>query len=144
MNEATKSRIGREELAALSRESLPFAGMLGVEVLSLDYGRAVMRMPFKADFLRPGGTISGPMMMGLADYALYAVVLSAIGQVELAVTTNLSINFLRKPGPAPLLAEGKLLKLGKRLAIGEVEMFSEGDPELVAHVVGTYSIPPDR
>ena len=80
--------------------------------------------------------------MGLADLAMYAVVLASIGRVELAVTTSLTINFLRKPAPADIIAEARLLKLGKRLAVGEVELFSAGDPEMVAHVTATYSIPP--
>lgn len=91
--------------------------------------------------LRPGGTVSGPSMMALADLALYAAVLGAIGPVGLAVTTNLSINFLRKPAPGRLGAHCRILKLGKRLAVGEVGIRSEGMAGLVAHVTGTYSIP---
>ena len=70
--------------------------------------------------LRPGGTVSGPIMMALADFTMYLAVLSAIGWVPLAVTTNLTINFLKKPAPRDLLAEARLIKLGKRLAVGEV------------------------
>ncbi len=81
-------------------------------------------------------------MMTLADLALYVAVLGAIGPVALAVTTNLSINFLSKPEPKDLIAEAKLLKLGKRLAVGEVALRSEGESALCAHVTGTYSIPP--
>ena len=93
--------------------------------------------------LRPGGTISGPTMMAMADHAMYAVILAHIGPVALAVTTNLNINFLRKPEPADLIAEARLLKLGKRLAVGEVTIFSDGyEEEAVAHVTCTYSIPP--
>jgi uncharacterized protein (TIGR00369 family) len=80
--------------------------------------------------------------MAVADYAMYAAVLSAIGEVALAVTTNLNINFLRKPGPRDVLAEARLLKLGKRLAVSEVSVRSDGEEDLVAHVTGTYSIPP--
>ena len=95
--------------------------------------------------LRPGGTVSGPVMFGVADLALYAAVLGEIGLVPLAVTTNLSMNFLRKPsGEKDLIGECKLLKVGKSLAVGEVNLFSDGDEEPVAHAVGTYSIPPDR
>jgi acyl-coenzyme A thioesterase PaaI-like protein len=92
--------------------------------------------------LRPGGTISGPTMMGRADTVMYALVLSAIGKVPLAVTTNLSINFLRKPELKPLVADGRMLKLGKTLAVGDVIIRSEGRDEPVAHAVVTYSIPP--
>ncbi len=76
--------------------------------------------------------------------AIYGVVLAAVGKKELAVTTSLTINFLRKPPPTALIAEARLLKLGKRLAVGEAELFSEGDPTMVAHVTATYSLPPDK
>ncbi len=82
--------------------------------------------------------------MALADVTLYAVVLGMIGKVELAVTTSLNINFLRKPGQKDILAEGRILKLGQRLAVGEVLLYTEGEAEPVAHVTGTYSIPPRR
>ncbi|WP_406858322.1 PaaI family thioesterase [Alsobacter sp. KACC 23698] len=111
-------------------------------VLAIPHHGARLRMDYHPSQLRPGGTISGPAMMTLADFALYAAVLGAIGPVGLAVTTNLSINFLRKPEPRALLAECRLLKLGKRLAVGEVTITSEGSDEPVAHVTGTYSIPP--
>jgi len=103
---------------------------------------ARLRLCFSERNLRPGGTISGPAMMSLADYAMYAVVLAHIGPVALAVTTHLSINFLRKPGPADIVAEARLLKLGRRLAMGEVTMTQEGLDGPVAHVTSTYSIPP--
>ena len=106
-----------------------------------DHGCRV-RQTYSASSIRPGGTISGPTMMALADFAMYVAVLSAIGPVPLAVTTNLNINFLRKPEPRDLLAEARLLKLGRRLAVGEVVIRSEGMAEAVAHVTSTYSIPP--
>jgi uncharacterized protein (TIGR00369 family) len=80
-------------------------------------------------------------MFALADIALYVAVLGRIGRVALAVTTNLNINFLRKPPAADLIGEARLLKLGKRLAVGEVSIVSAAEHELVAHAVGTYSIP---
>jgi uncharacterized protein (TIGR00369 family) len=103
---------------------------------------ARLRLHYRADHLRPGGTISGPTIFALADVALYVAILTQIGQVKLAVTTNLNINFLRKPGPADLIGDARLLKLGKRLAVGEVTVFSAGAPDIVAHATGTYSIPP--
>lgn len=97
------------------------------------------------DELRPGGTVSGPVLMSVADVALYVAILGEIGIVPLTVTTSLSINFLRKP-PAGRSIVGvcKLMKLGKSLAVGEVALYSEGMHEPVAHAVGTYSIPPRR
>jgi len=91
---------------------------------------------------RPGGTISGPTLMTLADVAMYVAVLASIGWVPLAVTTNLNINFLKKPAPGALLADCEILKLGKRLAVGAVTICAEGDDEPVAHATLTYSIPP--
>lgn len=105
---------------------------------------ARMRCAYHERHLRPGGTISGPTMMALADLALYVAILAQIGPVGLAVTTNLSFNFLRKPGQAALIAECRLIKLGKRLAVGEVSLFSEGESEMVCHATGTYSIPAQR
>lgn len=93
--------------------------------------------------LRPGGTVAGPVLMGVADVALYVAVLGEIGIVPLAVTTSLTINFLRKPQAGKrVVGVCKLLKVGKSLAVGEVSLYSDGSSELMAHVVGTYSIPP--
>lgn len=105
---------------------------------------ARMRMRFHPRHLRPGGTISGPAMMALADYALYAAILAEIGPVGLAVTTNLGFNFLRKPAATDLIAHARLLKLGRRLAVGEVAISAPDSDAVVCHATGTYSIPPDR
>lgn len=105
---------------------------------------ARMRMDHHERHLRPGGTVSGPSMMALADLVLYAAILAQIGPVGLAVTTNLSFNFLRRPGTTGLVAEAQLLKLGRRLAVGEVLITAAGSDELVCHATGTYSIPPER
>ena len=92
--------------------------------------------------LRPGGTISGPTMMALADFAIYAAILREVGLVELAVTTSFNINFLKKPeATRDIFAKCNLLKCGKTLAIGEVSIFSEGIEAPFAHAVGTYLIP---
>ncbi|UNT60638.1 PaaI family thioesterase [Acinetobacter sp. ASP199] len=92
--------------------------------------------------LRPGGTISGPTIMTIADFALYVAILGEIGLVGLAVTTNININFLRKPdGKHDLIGKCRLMKVGKSLIVGEVWVYSEGMEEPVAHVTGTYAIP---
>jgi uncharacterized protein (TIGR00369 family) len=92
--------------------------------------------------LRPGGTVSGPVMMFVADVALYVAILGEIGIVPLTVTTSLNINFLRKPAAdKAIIGICKLIKLGRTLAIGEVSIYSEGNDEMVAHAVGTYAIP---
>lgn len=117
-------------------------GLFTLESVGLLSAR--MRMRFHPRNLRPGGTISGPAMMALADYALYAAILAEIGPVGLAVTTNLAFNFLRKPAPADLIAQTRLLKLGRRLAVGEVAITAPDSEAIVCHATGTYSIPPDR
>lgn len=113
----------------------------GVSIEAVWEGGCRVRQAFRADLIRPGGTISGPTMMALADFAMYVALLAAIGPVPLAVTINLTINFLDKPGPHDLTAEARLLKLGKRLATGEVTIRSAGEGKPVAHATTTYSIP---
>lgn len=130
-----------EEFRSLMREKLPFAALLGVEIIEMAAGRAALALPFRREFLRPGGSIGGPVLMGLADVATYAAVLTVYGRVELAVTSSLSVNFLRKPAPAALRAEARLLKLGRRLAVAEVALRSAGIEAMVAHAVVTYAIP---
>lgn len=104
-----------------------------------------VRETYNDRMLRPGNTISGPTLMALADLAMWVVLLSAIGPVGLAVTTNLNINFLSKaPAEHDLIADARLLKLGKRLAVGEVTLHSAAGGDTVAHVTCTYSIPPTR
>ena len=106
---------------------------------------ATIRHKIGIDELRPGGTVSGPVLMTVADVALYVAVLGEIGIVPLAVTTNLTINFLRKPSPDDdIIGVCKIIKLGRSLAVGEVSLYSEGNEDPVAHAVGTYSIPPKR
>lgn len=114
----------------------------GLSILELRHGVCRVRQAFQKNSLRPGGTINGGVMMLLADVAMYVAVLGSIGWVPLAVTTNLNINFLNKPQPGALIADCRLLKLGKRLAVGDIEIRSEGEEEMVAHATSTYSIPP--
>ncbi len=143
MDTKSSAAMSTAEIEAFLDREFPEIHLHGriFSVEAVSHGRARLRMAYHASQLRPGGTISGPAMMTLADLALYVAVLGAIGPVGLAVTTNLSINFLRKPEPRALIAECRLLKLGKRLAVGEVTLHSEGSEDVVAHVTGTYSIP---
>jgi uncharacterized protein (TIGR00369 family) len=119
-----------------------FAGQEPPFVDHADGRRALCRRRFDPSQIRPGGTLSGPTMMALADTAAYALVLSAVGFQPLAVTTSLTINFMRKPAPKDLIADARMMKLGKALAVMEVSITSDGEPALVAHAVVTYSIPP--
>lgn len=113
----------------------------GLTIERVAHGDIRVRRQFQEEHLRPGGTISGPTMMELADFAMYVAVFSAVGPQPLAVTTNLNINFLRKPARADLIAEARLMKVGKRLVVGEVTIFSDDSSDPVAHVTSTYSIP---
>ena len=104
---------------------------------------AVVQLKVDESHLRPGGTVSGPTLMAVADVALYVAIFGVIGIVPLAVTTNLNINFMRKPAAnTAIRGVCKLLKVGNALAVGEVSLYSDGVDEPVAHVMGTYSIPP--
>ena len=114
----------------------------GHSVEDVWHGGARVRRAYSDRSLRPGGTVAGATLMALGDFAIYVAVLASIGWVPLAVTTSLTINFLRTPAQRDLIAECKLLKLGKRLAVGEVTIRSDGEDEPVAHVTATYSLPP--
>lgn len=136
------SKVSLEEFNQILVEELPWAADSGMTLERINDGCATMKLPYHHRSTRPGGSISGPHMMMLADACMYAVVLSMIGQVKLAVTTNFNINFLRKPTESDLIAEGTIIKMGKRLAIMEVSIYAGEENKLVAHATGTYSIPP--
>ncbi len=130
------------EIADFLKKEFPQAP---IEVLEVADKAATVRYAVNFNSLRPGGSVSGPVLMTLADTALYVAILATIGIVPMAVTTNLNINFLRMPqANRDLIAECKMLKIGRALAIGEVYIYSEGLADPVAHATGTYSIPPKR
>lgn len=144
MDKHRSAKLSVAELDQFLRREFPQAFHdAGIIVEHVDGMSGRIRQRFNESMLRPGGTVSGPTLMTLADIAMYVALLSAIGPVGLAVTTNLTINFLRKP-PAhrDIIAEARLLKLGRRLAVGEVLLMSDGGSDPVAHVTSTYSIPP--
>lgn len=134
------------EMTAFLEEVFPEVMQQGNLMLveQVDYGQCRVRLKFRAKQLRPGGTISGPTMMGLADFAIYVAVLSVVGKVALAVTSNLNINFFRKPPAKDLIAECSLLKIGKRLCVGEATIIPDGEEDPVAHAVATYAIPAEK
>ncbi len=116
-----------------------------LQVAELGDGGATLRKPIDNTNLRPGGTVSGPTLFTLADAAIYAAIFGELGMVTLAVTTNLNINFLRKPAAdKAIISKCQLIKVGKSLVVGEVSLYSEGEDAAVAHAVGTYSIPPEN
>lgn len=138
-NQDNRTGANREALAAFFAAEFPQNRTI---ILAVGGMAATVKIEVGYGDLRPGGTVSGPTMMALADVALYIAILGEIGIVPLAVTTSLSFNFLRKPQAGrDLVGVCKLLKLGRTLAIGEVSLYSEGDDEPVAHAVGTYAIP---
>ncbi|WP_026378995.1 PaaI family thioesterase [Afifella pfennigii] len=138
--------MSEKEVEAFLDREFPQIHMNGrvYSVAEIRPGEAVMRLDAAEAHLRPGGTVSGPTLFALSDLAAYVAILAHIGPVALAVTTNLSINFLRKPPPGPLLGTCRILKLGKRLAVTEIAIAPPGSEDLVAHATATYSIPPHR
>src|ERR1700692_1389534 len=113
-----------------------------ISIESADGASCLLRQRYSDQMLRPGGTVSGPTLMALADFAMYVVLLSAIGPVGLAVTTNLNINFLRKGPPGQdILAAARILKLGRRAAGGEVNLLSGTSPDPIAHAPSTSFFP---
>ncbi|MDH3484604.1 MAG: PaaI family thioesterase [Myxococcales bacterium] len=134
-------RMNADEILAFMRKVFPQARM-PIEIEELRDGFLRIRVKTTERYLRPGNTIAGPALMNIADTAMYYLVLAMVGPVPLALTTNLNINFMRAPKLGDLIAETNMLKLGKRLAVGEVSIYSDGSAEPVAHATVTYSIPP--
>lgn len=130
----------KEEIVAFITSEFPQTKCI---IEAVDDKGATLAHDIGIDELRPGGTVSGPVMMSIADVAIYVAILGKIGIVPLTVTTSLTINFLRKPSAqARIIAECTLIKVGRTLIVGEVSLYSEGSSDMVAHVVGTYSLPP--
>jgi len=134
-------QMDRAALAAFLAAEFPQAADFAVETAGAE--GVVLRLRVGERHLRPGGTVSGPAMFGLADVAFYLAIQARIGPVALAVTTNASMDFMRKPAAGcDLLAEARLLKLGRLLAVGDVLIRSEGLADPVARAGMTYAIPP--
>lgn len=134
--------LGVEELQQIVIDAFPDYDLPTVE--SVDGDTLVLALTTSTRHTRPGGTLSGPTMMALADNAAWLVILAHIGPVLLAVTTSLHIDFLRKPDVTDLLARATLIKLGSRLAVVDVDLYSRGSTDLVAKASVTYSIPPRK
>lgn len=134
-------KMNATELMAFLAQVFPqMAGEFSIESLSED--EISVRMHITDQHLRPGGTVSGPSMFGLADVCFYMMVLARIGPEALTVTTNCSIDFMRKPEPHDMIAKARLLKMGRSLAVGDVLIYSEGSDKPAARANVTYSIPP--
>ncbi len=144
MNEPRWTHVlDAEAIEAFMDEVFPRANTFA-RIDALGEGRLVLTLRAEEGldrFLRPGGTLSGPTLMNMADTAMYFLVLSLVGREALAVTADLTMHFLRRPPAAPLRAEAAMLKLGRRLAVGEVHLRSEGVEGPVAHATVTYALP---
>ena len=136
----TEQKLSAEEITEFLNEVFPGA-MENFKIEEVGPMRARIRMPFQTRQLRPGGTISGPSLMALADTGLWVALLAMIGREPLSVTSHLDIDFLRKPAPADVIAHTTLHKLGKRLAVGDVLMYSDGEEMPCARASVTYAIP---
>ncbi|HET6338626.1 MAG TPA: PaaI family thioesterase [Polyangiales bacterium] len=134
-------RMNAEELIRFIEENFP-GGRAYCQVEEVGEDSLRVRLPYSDDYLRPGGTISGPALMSLADTGAYLLILSMIGPVALAVTTSLNINFMRRPTPDDMIAKAKMLKLGRQLAVVDIHIEAASTGVLVAQATVTYSIPP--
>ncbi|WP_421120860.1 PaaI family thioesterase [Aquihabitans daechungensis] len=132
--------MGPDELNAFLAAAFPDA-QLPMRVTRADDDGVELTWPYHANQLRPGGTLSGPTLMTLADTVAYVAVVSRIGPQFLTVTSHLDIDFLRKPPPADLRATGEVLKLGRRQAVVSIRIFSTADDEIVASSSCTYALP---
>jgi uncharacterized protein (TIGR00369 family) len=128
------------EIEAIIHAGVPLAGAWGIEVMAAAEGRAIVRLPFRPDLLRPGGTVSGPALMGLADVAMWAALLGVTGGRDESVTSTVTVNFLRPFAPGPVVAEARLLKRGKRMVFGEVLLRAESATEVSAHVTTSWAV----
>lgn len=136
-------RMDAAAIEAFLTDHFPAAAGFG-RIVAIRDDEVDVELDYRDEFLRPGGTLSGPTLMTLADTAMYYLLLAHLGPIELAVTTSLNINFLRRPPPAGIRATARLLKLGQRLAVGEIHLRSMADGALVAQASATYALPPDR
>ncbi len=128
------------EIQAIVRAGVPLAGAWNVEVLAAAGGCALVRLPFREDLLRPGNTVSGPALMGLADVAMWAALLGVTGGRDESVTSSMTVNFLRPVAPRAVLAEARIVKRGKRMIFGEVLMRPEDSDDIAVHVTTTWAI----
>lgn len=142
MSDAAEIRMDAGALNAFLHRAFPEVDPEQMpQVLEVEAGRALLKLPYASRQLRPGGVISGPTMMSLADTAAYAMILARIGEVALSVTTSLNIHFLRGCRPGDLYAEATLLKLGRRIATVDVLMWTQGRERAAAKATVAYAIP---
>jgi uncharacterized protein (TIGR00369 family) len=127
-----------DAIQAAVHRGVPLAAAWGIEVLAAAGGAATCRLPWQEGLLRPGGTVSGPALMGLADVAMWAALLGITGGKDESLTTSLTIHFLRRIPPGAVLAQARVLKHG-RIIVGEVLIRAEGSRDLAAHVTTSWA-----
>lgn len=128
------------DIQAIMREGVPLAAAWEIEVLAAEAGVALVRLPWRPELLRPGNTVSGPALMGLADVAMWAALLSVTEGRDESVTSTMTVNFLRPAGAVPVLAEARLVKRGRRMVFGEIVLRAEGSDDIAAHVTTTWAV----
>jgi len=135
------ARITIEAFDELVQDGSGFLKVYDFVTEEIKYGWARIRLPYKEIHVRAGGTIAGPAMMALADFSIFAALMGAIGPARMAVTSSLSINFLRRPPATDMFAEAQIIKVTSRLAFAEVELFTVDEASPIAHISSTYAIP---
>ena len=139
--EPDESAVTGAQFERLVRDHMGESSTFSFRGEELSRGHCRIRLLFHEGQLRPGGTIAGPVMFTLADTVLYALTMSVAGLEPLAVTSDLTLHFLRKPAPVDLIGVGRLLKASGRRLMGDVSIFSDGEERPVAHATGSYAVP---
>ena len=132
--------LSTAEIQAIIRRGVPLAAEWEIEVLAAEAGTALVRLPAKPVLLRPGNTVSGPALMGLADVAMWAALLSTTEGRDDSVTSSMTVNFLRPAGSGAVLAEARLVKRGRRQVFGEIMIRAEGSDDLATHITTTWAV----
>jgi acyl-coenzyme A thioesterase PaaI-like protein len=138
------ARITPSDFETLIAENMNAGERFDFSVEAFEFGRAVLRLRITQIHLRPGATVAGPVMFMLADTALYAAVLTMVGMQPLAVTTDMTLHFLKRPRAVDMIADARIHRAGSKLMYGDVFMRSVGDEDPVCHATGTYAVPPRR
>ncbi|MGB0553260.1 MAG: PaaI family thioesterase [Alphaproteobacteria bacterium] len=134
-------RVTIEEFDRIAQDGSGFLEIYDFVAEEINYGSARMRLRYRDYHVRAGGTMAGPSIMALADFAVFAALMGTVGPVQMAVTSSLNINFLRRPAAEDMIGEALIVKTTKRLAFAEVDLFTVGEDIPVAHVTSTYAIP---
>jgi uncharacterized protein (TIGR00369 family) len=135
--------LSAEAVTELIDDAFPQIHAAGrvMEIEDIGPDTARVRMRLNDRNTRHGGTISGPAMFTVADFSIYAALIGRIGAPAIpAVTSNLNITFLMRPPPRDVIAETRLVRVGRRLAYAEVALYSDGGSEMIAHATGTYAL----